>query len=140
MAEYMFREMLEAENIDTVDVESAGVAAQAGREASPPAVQVLKSHGINSIQMHQAKPVSELELSPGDLVLTMTKGHVHRMPEIEQADNIELSVLKEYVGDGGGFSDPFGGSVERYKELKKELEPILEELLETVKEHESIGQ
>lgn len=132
MAEYMFKDILDDEETMEIDVTSAGVAAQTGRQPSPPAVEALKETGINSIAMHSARPVNDLDFKDGDLILTMTPAHLTRLPRSVQESPIETSVLKDYVGRSGGISDPYGGDLERYRSLRAELDPIIEDLYEKI--------
>ncbi len=133
MAEYMFRSMLEdRKGPDVPTVTSAGVSALPGRPASPPAVEVLKEIGIDGIEGHRARPVSSLTLGEEDYVLTMTRSHLSRMPPGRRDRAAVASVLKTFVGRSGGFSDPYGGDVERYRSLRNDLEDVLRELLDTL--------
>lgn len=130
MAEYMFRAMLEEEDagVDPT-VTSAGVSALPGRPASPPAVKVLRERGIAGIEGHRARPVSSLTLTEDDYLLTMTRSHLSRIPPAGRDRVAVASVLKDFVGRSGGFSDPYGGDVSRYRSLREDLDPVLRDLL-----------
>jgi len=58
MAEHLFRYRLKEAGVEEPPaVTSAGVAAVPGRPASPPAVQVLREAGIDTLEAHRARAV-----------------------------------------------------------------------------------
>lgn len=133
MAEYMFRAMLEEEEALDPAVTSAGVSALPGRPASPPAVKVLAEAGIDGIEGHRARPVSSLNLGDQDHLLTMTRSHLSRLSSAVRERTAAAAVLKDFVGGSGGFSDPYGGDVARYRSLRNELDPVLRKLLDKLR-------
>ncbi len=134
MAEYMLRDRLEDSDRTRFQVTSAGVAARRGRPASQPAVAVLKEVGIDSIVRHSSRPAETLDLTGDDLILTMTRGHLLRLPKRFRESTIETFTLKEYVGRSGGISDPFGAPVSRYRELREELDPLIDAVYRRLKD------
>jgi protein-tyrosine-phosphatase len=134
MAEYMLGDRLE-EDAEKLTITSAGVAARKGRPASQPAVEVLKEIGIDGIAMHSAQPVDDLELAEDDLLLTMTPAHLSRLPRRYKNSPLRTATLKEFTGGKGGISDPFGAPVERYRDLRKELDPLIQTVYERLKEN-----
>lgn len=130
MAEHLLKNRLTKDERERVGVVSAGVTASDGQPPAQPAVQVLKEEGIDSLAMHSSTPIEDLELNEGDLVLTMTPAHESQLPPGLENGGVQVEVLKEYVGRGGGISDPFGGDVNRYRQLRSELEPIIEKVYE----------
>lgn len=132
MAEHLLKDRLGEE--DDVTVTSAGVTASTGRPPAQPGVEVLKEVGVDSLAMHTSRPVGELELDEGDLVLTMTPAHKNRLPPSITESPARVDVLKEFVGRKGGISDPFGGDVDRYRELREELGPIVDEVYQKLKD------
>lgn len=133
MAEYMLRDKVASRPVD-LEIGSAGVAATRGRPPSPPAVQVLKRRGIDEVALHRARPVSDLTVSRGDLLLTMTRSHRAQLPPSVEEAGAEVHLLKEYVGQGGSISDPYGAGVDVYEQLYRELDPLLETLAEDLVE------
>lgn len=136
MAEYMLRDLLREDEVD-LEVDSAGVAAVPGRPASPPAVRVLREKGILGIEGHRSQPVSSVDLEVEDYLLTMTPGHLARIPEERRKRVAVAATLKDFVGRHGGFSDPYGGDVQRYRSLRDEMEPVLHELVDRISPSES---
>ncbi|MCC6511772.1 MAG: low molecular weight protein arginine phosphatase, partial [Pirellulaceae bacterium] len=100
---------------------SAGLSAYPGGSASPEAVSVMQSRGLN-LKDHQSRPVSPRLLRQADLVLTMTAGHrsaiVSRWPE---------AASKTYLlsKNGRDVADPYGGPVTAYAACAEEIEAFL---------------
>lgn len=136
MAEHLLKDRLTDEEKDQLDVVSAGVAASEGQPPAQPAVQVMKEEGIDSLGLHSSTPIQNVELEEGDLILTMTPAHETRLPPGLEDEGIRVAVLKEFVGRNGGISDPFGGDVNRYRQLRQELEPIIDQLYERLRNEE----
>lgn len=133
MAEYLFRHMLREQDLEDVEVASAGVSARPGQPAAVQTVNVLEEQGITGAGLHQSRQVSQLELGEGDLLLTMSPGHQVHLPGGLEERSVTTTPLKEYVGGRGGFSDPYGGDIQEYRELMREMRPVLEKLLEKIK-------
>ncbi|MFB6226775.1 MAG: low molecular weight protein arginine phosphatase [bacterium] len=136
MAEYLLRDMMSQEDKDKLEVASAGVTATRGRPPSQPAVEALSEIGIDELGMHQARPVEQVELGEGDLLLTMTRPHLNLLPPKYKEGPVETGLLKEYVGGSGNISDPYGAGIETYRDLRDDLIPILESLLERLRERD----
>ncbi|KUP36352.1 low molecular weight protein arginine phosphatase [Bacillus halotolerans] len=131
MAEALFKSIAEAEGLD-VSVRSAGVFASPNGKASPHAIEALfeKRIALN----HVSSPLTEEHMESADLVLAMT--HQHKQVIVNQFERYRDKVftLKEYVtGSRGDIIDPFGGSIEIYKKTRDELEELLRQLAERLK-------
>ncbi|QJC98047.1 low molecular weight protein arginine phosphatase [Bacillus mojavensis] len=131
MAEALFKSIAETEGLD-VSVRSAGVFASPNGKASPHAVEALfeKRIALN----HVSSPLTEEHMEAADLVLAMT--HQHKQVIVSQFERYRDKVftLKEYVtGSRGDIIDPFGGTIEIYKETRDELEALLQQLAEQLK-------
>ncbi len=120
MAEVLLKEKLRRKfsNEDAVQVLSAGVAAGAGSMASPQAVEVMDSRGLD-LSAHSSRPLDDAVMNVADLVLTMTRGHraaiLAAWPEMH--DRIHL--LRR---DGGDISDPVGMPVECYESCAEQID------------------
>ncbi len=110
----------------SVGVLSAGVAASEGALASPQAVEVMDSQGID-IACHESRPLSDAIMHRADLVLTMTRGHraaiLAAWPEM--SDRIHT-----VRPDGGDVADPVGGSVELYEQCARQIDESLDRWVE----------
>ncbi|EJS75673.1 low molecular weight protein arginine phosphatase [Bacillus cereus] len=110
------------------EVQSAGVFAYPGSDASVYAKEALIEKGI-SIN-HASKQINETLLDWADIVVTMTENHKEIV--LGHYPNIEQKVYTLYgVAEGVNkdISDPFGGSLSIYKETLKEMEGLVQTLL-----------
>ncbi|MCA9258924.1 MAG: threonylcarbamoyl-AMP synthase [Planctomycetales bacterium] len=129
MAEAILRRLLaerlggEESEVETrgVLVSSAGIAASPGGKASPEAVAVMTSKGLD-ISGHASQPLTENLVRDADLVLTMTSGHrqaiVGRWPE-------SASRVKTLRPDLGDIDDPIGAPEEVYRQCAEQIEAAL---------------
>ncbi|PEX88660.1 low molecular weight protein arginine phosphatase [Bacillus cereus] len=110
------------------EVQSAGVFAYPGSDASVYAKEALIEKGI-SIN-HASKQINETLLDWADIVVTMTENHKEivrgHYPNIEQKVYTLYGVAEGVSKD---ISDPFGGSLSIYKETLKEMEGLVQTLL-----------
>lgn len=113
---------------DRFEVQSAGVFAYPGSDASVYAKEALAEKGI-SIN-HAAQQVNETLLDWADIVVTMTENHKHivlgHYPSVEKKLNTLYGLTE---GIGKDISDPFGGSLSIYKETLDEMEKLVQTLL-----------
>lgn len=131
MAEAIFRDKVQG--LD-VSVQSAGIAAMEGADASTHARKVLKDRGIT--HRHQSQRLREDLIEWADLILTMTKSHKDLIGVWFPSASAKTYTLKEYVGyeEDVDIADPFGGNLETYKNSALEIEQALERLYEQVAE------
>ena len=107
-----------------VDVISAGVSAMPGQSASCHAVTVMKEGGL-CLLSHRAAAVSGDMLSGKALVLTMTSGHRAVLLSDYPSAKDKIFTLAQYVGDCANVVDPFGGSVEEYRNCAAQIRALL---------------
>lgn len=108
------------------EVESAGIFAIEGASASDGAIEAMKEKGITL--HHSSKPLTQELVDWATVIVTMTHGH--KLAVLEMFPNVEHKVktLSEYAGKGiFDIQDPFGGSVEIYKETARQIEELLHE-------------
>ncbi|WP_078543421.1 low molecular weight protein arginine phosphatase [Litchfieldia alkalitelluris] len=125
----MAEAILKSKKVKGVTVKSAGVFADNNSSASQNTIQVLSEKGIN--QPHQSTLLTEEQVNWATLILTMTAGHkqlvVSRFPQ----DRERVFTLNEYVNlSTKDIMDPFGGPVEIYRETYKELDLLIEGLVQ----------
>ncbi len=136
MAEVLFREMLKKEDISKVtEVSSAGINAIPHQLASLNSIEAMAEKGVD-LEPHISQMLTMDLVENVDLILTMTNSHkasiLGSVPWLDE----KVFTLKEYVGDHGDIADPFGGSLEVYKESVKDIENALKLLIEKIKEEE----
>lgn len=127
LAEHLLKAMAK----DRYEVKSAGIAAFDGDAAAEHVHQVLREKGITI--KHRAQPVTPELIDWADLVLTMTKQHERILQESFPEQVEKIAALKAYVMEQEtnlDVADPFGGSLEVYRQTRNELEELLERLIE----------
>ena len=114
-------------------VDSAGLSAFVGQSASGDAYAVARDLGLD-LSLHQSKPLSPESLAEADLVLVMTDNHKQAI--LAQVPHIagKLHTLKEYVGENSDVADPYGGGPVEYRLAAQELEQLIVQLIEKMKE------
>lgn len=129
MAQVMFQrrvaETLECEVADLPDrgvmVISAGVSAAAGTPASEPAVEAMRSRGLD-LSNHESRPVSDSLVRFADLILAMTRGHRNTILEHWPAAAGKIQLL---CRDGQDVADPIGGDIAEYERCAAQIETHL---------------
>jgi protein-tyrosine phosphatase len=136
MAEALFRrklaERLNCQEDDLMDrgyaVLSAGLSASAGSAASPDAVAVLQSDGID-LRTHESQPVTERLLQQADHIVTMSRGHqqaiLNQFPEL-------ASRVRMLSAERADISDPYGGTRRDYQDCKVEIERHIMTMIEEI--------
>jgi len=114
------------------EVESAGVAVFAEKAASESARLVAAEYGLD-LSGHISRQLMISHLHEADLVLAMTGNHVRainqRYPDFKQ----KICALKEFLGDSGDVTDPFGGDLNIYRASSRELRDLTVRLVEKLK-------
>ena len=146
MAEGIFKKMLKkrAEDNTRLNIISAGISALPGMSPTSEAILVMFEQGID-ISQHHTQALQEKLIKKADLILVMTNKHeeyIHK--EFPFAQN-KTFLLKKFTLNNKSESnqnnkrnyeiiDPIGRKIDFYrivaKELKENLEKILDEILE----------
>src|SRR5690625_2218399 len=118
-------------------VKSAGIFANPQDLANPKTLTVLKEKGISF--QHQSQPVTVELLQWANLVLTMTSSHKDQLLLQYEQYGEKIHTLKQYVSQFGHLNekngsdidvpDPFGGSIENYRQTCEELNILVDKLL-----------
>ena len=109
-----------------LSIESAGVLAVEGENASSEAIVAMSEYGID-LMGHHAQNVTQELIEKSDLILTMTQAH--KMLFLEVAPE-KVYTLGEFAGLDYDIEDPFGGDVEDYRRTAKQIEDALEKVLD----------
>ncbi len=109
-------------------VMSAGMATTLGGRATPEAVQVMSSMGLD-LRDHETQPLTEPLVRHADVIYTMTRSHREGILAQFPAAAERVRMLS---ADESDLCDPIGGPLERYQrcavEIRAELEIRLDEL------------
>lgn len=112
-------------------VQSAGVAAMMGNEASPDAVTVVADIGAD-LASHRSQMITLEMLAWADHILVMTKGHWHALRNVPVTGLPEPQLLSP---QGEDVADPIGGPLTDYRACAAQmlacLQQRLPELLES---------
>lgn len=128
MAEYLLRRRLDPDSPWIVS--SAGVAAPRGMPASQPAVEALRSVGID-LRPHRSRLLTKEMVASCSLLVVMTEAHRMHVQNIAPAAGHKISLLKSFdpVARSADVEDPIGMSVEVYRGVRDEIEAALPGLI-----------
>jgi protein-tyrosine-phosphatase len=127
MAETLFRHR--AGDIEW-EASSAGTFAMPGSPASENSIAAMKELGID-ISNHRSQPLTSELVNSVDLIITMTAGHRAQIldifPEVE--DRVFLINAFGTSKVPADVSDPFGGSLSAYTQIRDEIDRALSDLI-----------
>lgn len=110
------------------EVKSAGVYAQAGSPTSRYSVEVLTKQSIPI--NHKSTQLNHELIDWSDLILTMTTSHKALVQQQYPKAVDKVFSLKEFALDTpSDISDPFGGTLEDYNEIYKEIDEAIQFLV-----------
>lgn len=106
---------------------SFGLVASIGLEPSTQAVMAMEEVGID-IRNKRSNGLGVLETEDIDLILTMTKSHRDRLRSMGYENTYTLN---EYAcGKDKDVEDPFGGTIEDYRQARDEIEKLVDIVIE----------
>lgn len=112
-------------NIDGIEVESAGIYAIPGCDASEYVKELLKENQID--YNHVSKPLNDQLVKWADLILVMTTAHKNNVLAMFTDAKDKVYTLREYAtGEEGDVEDPFGGSLDIYRKTFQELQELIQ--------------
>jgi protein-tyrosine phosphatase len=112
-------------------VQSAGMAALGGDEASPEGVALMREWGAD-LEGHRSRPLDYETIARADFIFAMTQSHLRMLREV-QGDAGPSPRLLSCGGDD--IADPIGGPPEVYRECAEQIRSCLEELLPQLQEN-----
>lgn len=109
------------------EIRSAGIYARDRDTVNKKAVQVLSEKGID-ISGHQVVRLTGEMLIWADLVFTMTRSQAIELIRCYPDLSPKIMCLGDWLGSGEDVPDPWGGSLEIYRECALTLESILKKI------------
>ena len=143
MAEYLLKDMLQKEKINTFNVYSRGIAG--GSVISENSVKAIEEYNPNlKIKDHKPMTLTIDDLVQAKLVLTMGLTHfsyIEKKLESAYGENspfvdftmIRCHMLKEYAGLEGNIADPFEKDEDVYKQTRDEILDSLKASFDKIK-------
>lgn len=116
MAVAIYRNLTEGMRLPA---DSRGTVVLFPEPSNPKADMVLANHNM-ALEEHTSRQLTQEDLDDDTLVLTMTeKQKQHILDNFTDVPNVYT--LKEYNGESGDVTDPYGGSLVDYEECYNEL-------------------
>lgn len=113
---------------DQLNVQSAGVFAIDGSDASDFAKEALVEKGIACD--HNSALLNDGHIEWASIVLTMTNSHKQAVIDRFPHAGRKTFTLSEYVGSSSqDIMDPFGGNLDVYRLTRDDLEHLIKKLL-----------
>lgn len=132
MAHHLFERKIQEKRLADIEVFSCGIFAQEGERATGYAKKVMENYRI-SMENHRATPVEKSKIEQMDLILCATRAHktslIQKYPEL-RSKIFTMKEYAEYPGTDWDIEDPWGQSIEMYQESAKQIEKVLDKLLE----------
>jgi protein-tyrosine-phosphatase len=141
-----FKSELERAGLGEITASSAGLNASRGGPAARNSVLVARDWGID-LSDHRSVPLTPELVHNADLVLTMTADQAHAICERFPAARDRVRSLGSYCGEaeaarleslwpgstredwpGPDIEDPFGGSLEEYRECGRQIRDYIHQL------------
>jgi protein-tyrosine-phosphatase len=130
LAEGLARKRAQERGIAEAEFTSAGTGALDGGGASEGAILVGLERGID-LSAHRTRALTPAVLAEADLVLVMGPHHLDAVLAMTPSDKVHL--LDHFASRGATadpINDPFGGSLDLYRETVAELERKIEAVLD----------
>lgn len=131
MAEVIFKSL---ETESDIVVISRGLIVLFPEPSNPKADIVLTNHNL-TIGEHTSKQLLTEDIDEDTLILTMTEEQKERViRDFGHTDN--TYTIKEFIGESGDVTDPYGGSLMDYDECYVELARIVKKTVYKLNEED----
>lgn len=132
MAMAIFQEKL-GERAHNWRVESAGTWTRDGEPAAPRVISLLAGRGLD-LREHRSRGITPDLMSPFNLILTMERGHKEALQVEFPQHARRVFLFSEMVGSVFDIRDPIGGSMDDFRESLAEIERILTNGFDRIRE------
>lgn len=121
---------------DNVFVETSGIEAIDGDVATDFAKKAIAEYGAD-LSKHKARNISEFNLTEYDEIIVMTQEHMRVLNDIMPNISEKIRLLKSYMRNNKegylNIDDPWGLSLEVYKNCAKEIVQCVDDLITELK-------
>lgn len=131
MAEMIFRSL---DTESDMIVMSRGLVVLFPEPSNPKADTVLRNHNL-SIGDHISKPLEQEDIDEDTLILTMTLEQKEKVQR-DYENSMNVYTLKEFIGEDGDVSDPYGKSLTDYEECYVELARLIKKTVYKLNEED----
>lgn len=139
MAEGIFKRLLKENNIDNINVSSAGISAMEDEMANEKAIYTLNKKNID-ISNHRARQITKKIIEESDLILTMTNSHKNMILNVVPYYLDKVYTLREFayiINDEAldndlNIQDPFGLDYSIYQMTAEEIEEQLNKIIRNI--------
>lgn len=109
---------------------SAGIYAGAGTPATPNAIKAMNDLHID-LTYHRSRPITAELVQKADLIAVMTAAHRFELLQDFPEFGHKVFLIKSFGTSKvpADISDPFGGSLNIYKEIRDEIDRALTDLI-----------
>ncbi|MDR7856960.1 low molecular weight protein arginine phosphatase [Tissierella sp.] len=120
MAEGILKSIAKEKGLD-IDVDSVGISAYDGSQASPNSIEAMKKIKID-ISKHKASQLHRDLVDESDLILTLSQSHKEFiLSNYPQAKDKLFTLLKYAYGEEKDVADPFGRNLAYYERTRDEI-------------------
>lgn len=134
MAEAVFRALIEEKGLDNIEVSSAGIRVGSSGGLNEKAETVLKENGL-SLPEFSSKPLTAKTIRSATVILCMTDDQRDLVMEMRWKvlralgkTEIENNVASFFDVCGYEIPDPYGGTVEDYRETYRKIDEAKEKI------------
>lgn len=110
-------------------IESRGILAVDGYPISTNSEEILRENNLPVSSNSQSFTKNDLV---ADFIFTMSQSHKHSLFN-QYGEQKNIYTLKEFVGEQGDISDPFGGNKNDYEAIFEELSALIVKLEQILK-------
>lgn len=131
MAETIYRSL---ESNSDIKVLSRGLVVLFSEPSNPKADTVMMSHNLE-LEGHVSKGLKSSDIDENTLILTMTEKQKKSVIDTFHYED-SVYTIKEFVGESGDVTDPYGGTLLDYEECYVELARLVKKTVYKLNEEE----
>lgn len=135
MAEAYMKKRIKEENMD-IEVNSSGIYAEQGEEASYLAKETMEEYRVN-LADHKATNTRKSDIATRDIILCATTGHKQLLLQMMPELNGKVYTIKEYAYgkecEDLDIRDPWGYDREVYRKCATQIVQAIEKIIEKEK-------